>query len=49
MSFHHLEAEAVKILVALEDMNSARTATAIAAARELADALANAIEAGDAA
>ena len=45
MSLQHLEFEALKILTALEDMNSARTATAIAAARSLADALADAIEA----
>ncbi|MCA6110475.1 hypothetical protein [Bradyrhizobium cenepequi] len=47
MSFHHLEFEAAKILVTLEDMNSAKTAKAIAAARALADALADAAEAGD--
>jgi hypothetical protein len=47
MSLQHLEFEATKILTALEDMNSARAATAIAAARALADALADAIEAGD--
>jgi len=49
MSFHHLESEAAEILVALEDMNSARAATAIAAARALADALADAAETGDSA
>jgi hypothetical protein len=47
MSFVHLEFEALKILTALEDMNSARTVTAMAAARALADALADAAEAGD--
>jgi hypothetical protein len=44
MSFHHLESEAAKILVALEDMNSDKAATVIAAARVLADALADAVE-----
>lgn len=49
MSFVHLEFEALKILTALEDMNSARTAAAITAARALADALADAAEARDSA
>jgi hypothetical protein len=49
MSLVHLEFEASKILTALEDMRSARTATALAAARALADALADAAETGDSA
>lgn len=44
MSLHHLESEAAKILIALEDMNSVRTPAAIVAARALVDALADAIE-----
>jgi hypothetical protein len=49
MSLQHLEFEALKILTALEDMNSARTATAINAVRALADALADTAEACDSA
>lgn len=44
MSLQRLEFEALKILTALEDMNSNKGA--IAAARALADAIADAIEAG---
>ncbi|MGY3606610.1 MULTISPECIES: hypothetical protein [unclassified Bradyrhizobium] len=49
MSLVHLEFEASKVLTALEDMRSARTATVLAAARALADALADAAETGDSA
>jgi hypothetical protein len=42
MSLVHLEFEALKILTTLEEMNSDKVATAIAAARALADALADA-------
>lgn len=49
MRLVHLEFEASKILTALEDMRRARTATALAAARALADALADAAETGDSA
>jgi hypothetical protein len=47
MSLQHHEFEALKILTALEDMNSRRTAAAMAAARALAEALTDAIEAKD--
>jgi hypothetical protein len=49
MSLVHLEFEALKILITLEDMNSDKVAIAIAAARALADALADAAEASDSA
>lgn len=47
MSLQHLEFEALKILTALVDMNSARVTAARAAADALAEALADAIEAAD--
>jgi hypothetical protein len=47
MSFVQLELEALKILTALEDMNTDKATTALAAAHALAYALADAAEAGD--
>jgi hypothetical protein len=47
MSFTHLESESLEILTTLDDMNSDKAATAIAAARAFADALADASETSD--
>jgi hypothetical protein len=44
MSLVHLESEALEILTTLEDINSDKMAKAIAAARALADALADVAE-----